>query len=159
MYKYSLSFFSLNELYLLGGTYKSIRVVEQSRKIRVEEGELCLGGKTYIGIIRFNKYKARIVDILDDGTGEDCLEDFLQTWENIKKEIPREVFYKKLGVYSTLEDIIIAMRIALLISFGIFCYRGFFQPHLMIEYVLGVFLIIIVFLLSSPLLIDSMRRM
>ena len=159
MYKYSLSLFSLNEIYLLGGTYKSTRVVEQSGKIRVEEGELRVGGKTYIGIIRFNKYKALIVDILDNEEGKDCLEDFLQTCENIKKEIPREVFYKQLGVYSTLENIIIAMRIALLISFGVFCYRGFFQPHLMIEYVFGFFLIALVFLLSKPLLIDSMRRM
>ncbi len=147
----------IHMFFMVGGTYETIETVKKERKYRIEKCKLHIGGKTYIGLIRYDKYSTAIVDILEDGSYEDCYTDFWVTYDELEKTIPREVIVSTVGRFLVYKYAVYVMRLVMVMGFLFFWYTG--RATSAMDYVFSACLIIMVFAFSRPLLIYSIRNL
>lgn len=147
----------IHMFHMLGGTYETIETVKQARNYRIEKCKLHLGGKTYIGLVRYEKYRTAIVDILEDGSYEDCFTDFWETCNKLEKTIPRDEIVLTVGRYLVYKYMVYVTRLITVMGFLFFWYTG--RATSVMDYVFSAVLIISVFAFSRPLLIYSTQNL
>lgn len=143
--------------YMLGGTYETIETVKQERKYRIEKCKLHFGGKTYTGLVRYEKYSTAIVDILEDGRREDCCADFWETYDKLEKAIPREIIAFTVGKLLFYKYMVYTTRLMIIIGFLFYWYTG--RANSVTEYIFSTSLVIAVFAFSRPLLLYSKKNL
>ena len=147
----------IHMFHMLGGTYETIETIKQARNYRIEKCKLHLGGKTYTGLVRYEKYSTAIVEILEDGSYEDCFDDFWETCIELEKTLSREEIVLTVGKYLVYKYMVYVTRLIMVMGFLFFWYTG--QAKSVMDYIFSVSLVIAVFAFSRPLLLYSKQNL